>query len=296
MKPLLSLIAALALAATSAAAQTAPPASYDRAPWWMKDRVITQTGFAYTEVPANRAAFSATFLSHAKTVEAAQAQAIERTRGLQKSLLGLGKDKVVVSTDFTMRSLYEQYRDKDGNRIDNVRGDKITGYEVSVTIGVEIRDVSQLQAAYGRVVAATPTSASEVSFSLQPDNAMIASLDRESIKDARVRAQGAAAASGATLGKILTVDPTGRACRANILAPVPTENYEGGYRDYAIASEDSGSFPDASFGVAMQRAPGVQIHRFSAEQIEATALKNPFLQTPPMIAKVATACVVYALN
>ncbi|EGF92775.1 hypothetical protein ABI_12120 [Asticcacaulis biprosthecium C19] len=312
MRPLLTLAALLALATTSVAAQTAPPANYGKAPWWMKDQVITQTGFVYTEVPANRAAFSATFLTTAKTVEAAQAQAFDRTRGLQQSLAGLGKDKLIVSTAFAMRAQYEQYRDKDGNRIENVRGDKITGYEVTATLTVEVRDISQLQPAYGRVMAASPTSASDVRFWLQPDKELIAWLDRESIRDAKVRAQGAATASGATLGRILTVDATGRACHADILAPPessePDDPYAGTYggvdlggnrkRGYAdaVTADDIGAFPDNNVAESLQRIPGVQINRFSAENIEAQALKNPFLQTPPLVRKVATACVVYALN
>ncbi|ESQ93578.1 hypothetical protein ABAC460_00485 [Asticcacaulis sp. AC460] len=312
MKPLFSLAAVLAVAATSAAAQTAPPASYGKAPWWMKDQVIAQTGFVITEVPANRASFSATFLTSDKTVEAAQAQAVERTRGLQQSLAGLGKDKVLVTTEFSMRALYEQYRDKEGNLIDNERGDKIRGYEVVVTIGVEVRDVDLLSAAYGRVMAASPTSAEDIEFRLTPDAKLIAWLDTESVKDARVRAQGAAAANSIVLGRILTIDPTGRACEADILAPAPQIDIDGDGEEVvvtgirrlrradtdvdSITAEDIGSFPDKSVGEALQRVSGVTINRFAAEQIEANALKNPFLQTPPLVRKTATACVVFGLN
>jgi uncharacterized protein YggE len=134
----------------SAVAQTAVPAAspYDRAPWWMKESVITQTGYVYTEVPANRANFSATFLTVADTAEKAQNLAIAQTKGLNQALDKLGKDKVRISTSFSMRALYEQYRDKNGNRIEDQRGDKIEKYQVSLNLSVEVRDTAQLEKAY----------------------------------------------------------------------------------------------------------------------------------------------------
>src|SRR5690606_5362878 len=92
----------LALAPASAMAQTAP-VTHDKAPWWMSENVITQTGHAFVEAPANRAIFTATFLSNATTVEAAQAKAMDKTRGLQDLLGRLGRDQVRVTTAFSMK-------------------------------------------------------------------------------------------------------------------------------------------------------------------------------------------------
>ena len=62
----LPLLIGLAVAvATPALAQTASPGEinlrYDRAPWWMREPIIASTGQVRTEVPANRASFSASF-------------------------------------------------------------------------------------------------------------------------------------------------------------------------------------------------------------------------------------------
>ncbi|MEI9902945.1 MAG: SIMPL domain-containing protein [Asticcacaulis sp.] len=143
---------------------------YDKAPWWMNASVITQTGYVFTEIPANRAGFSATFLTTDDDINKAQAKATDQTRALQQALARLGKDAVRVTTSFSMRALYEEYRDKSGNLIEDQRADKINGYQVSLTLNVEIRDMTALEKAYALVLAATPTSASDINFTLQPSN------------------------------------------------------------------------------------------------------------------------------
>ena len=303
MKKLISIAAlavlAIAPVATAATAQTAaaPPVNtspYDKAPWWMKTGVITQTGYVFTEVPANRATFSATFLSVDDNEDKAQAKAIEMTRALQQALAKLGKDNVRVTTSFSMRTLYEQYKDKNGNRIEDQRGDKINGYEVSVSIALEVRDVSVLEKAYALVLAASPTSSQQIYFSLQPDNATNTWLYTQAVKDARTRAGQAADAAGGKLGGIQLIDPTGRACQTDILARGANTG-----DDYGNAQEveyDSRAAyappPPPPAPVAMASAPAYG----TAEYLEAKALANPFIQTPPLQRLTATACVVYGLN
>ena len=287
--------------AAPAASLAAPPAAstsnsaYDRAPWWMRDSVITQTGFVYSEVPANRANFSATFLSVADTADKAQAKSIEQTKALNQALAKLGKDAVRVTTGFTMRALYEQYRDKDGNRIENQRGDKINGYEVSLNISLEVRDMSALERAYALVLAASPTQTSAIGFSLQPTNEMNTWLYNQAIKDARHRATDGAEAAGAHLGSVKVIDPTGRACQTDILARGAPETYGG------ILAEDVGSFPDKDVAESLQRIappppPAPMAAMDAGAMLEAKALANPFIQTPPLQRMQATACVVYGLN
>ncbi|EGF92774.1 hypothetical protein ABI_12110 [Asticcacaulis biprosthecium C19] len=295
MRQLLMVTAAGLLMAQGAFAQTAPASAYpyDKSPWWMKESVITQTGFVFAEVPANRATFSANFLSVDDTVEKAQAQSIEKTRALQEVLGRLGKDQVRVTTSFSMRTLYEQYRDKDGNRIENQRADKINGYEVSVQISVEVRDMNLLERAYALVLAASPTSTANIYFNLQPSNELNTWMYNEAVKDARKRAGDAVTAAGGTLGKVRVIDPTGRACETDILArggngagddTEATEVMARGNFAYAVAPPPPPPAP------AMAPAPG------TADYLEAQALKNPFIQTPPLRRIDARACVVYAVN
>ena len=296
------------------AAAGAPPVApavaypYETAPWWANQSVVTQTGYVFTEVAANRANFSATFVSMDKTVAGAQGQAIDKTRGLQQVLGKMGRDSVRVTTGFSMRALYQQYRDRNGNMIEDRRGDKINGYEVSLTVSVEVRDLSQLEQAYALVLAASPTRTDDISFSLQPDNAMTTWLYTQAIKDARERASDAAMAAGVSLGAPRVIDPTGRACSSDILAA-----RHGRVADSivdSIQAEDIGSFPDKSVAESLQRVGGVEGGYFanaapppppppppgSAEYLQAQALKNPFIQTPPLMRLESQACVVYELK
>ncbi len=291
---LLTAVAGLCVVGSASAQTTVPSASpYDRAPWWMKESVITQTGYVFTEIPANRANFSATFLTVADTAEKAQNLAIAQTKGLNQALDKLGKDKVRISTSFSMRALYEQYRDKNGNRIEDQRGDKIEKYEVSLNLSVEVRDTAQLEKAYALVLAAAPTSSTPINFSLQPDNETNTWLYTEATKDAHERALQSVTAAGGKLGSIKVIDPTGRACETDILARAadnwdPTSAQEvmvtGARKAYAAPPPSPAPAAMANYDVG------------SAEYLEAKALKNPFIQTPPLQRLEAKSCVVYGLN
>ena len=289
----LTVLAGLCALPLMAAAQTvpAPSSPYDKAPWWMKESVITQTGYVFTEVQANRANFSGTFLTVDDSLEKAQSQAIEKTRALQQALAKLGKDKVRVTTGFSMRALYEQYRDKNGNRIEDQRGDKINGYEVSLNIAIEVRDMAQLEKAYALVLAASPTTASDINFNLQPSNEDNTWLYSEAVKDAHKRAVESTVAAGGTLGRIRVIDPTGRACETDILA---RNNYGSDN-----TPPQQVAYPDADYAapaMAIAPPPPSSPPPGTAEYLEAQALKNPFIQTPPLRRLEAKACVVYGLN
>ena len=270
----------------------AAPSSYDKAPWWMNSPVITQTGFVYAEIPANRASFSAEFQTTADTVDKAQAKAIERTRALNEALERLGKDAVRVTTSFSMRALYEEYRDKDGNKVEDRRADKINGYEVSLNLSLEVRDMATLEKAYALVLAASPSSAGTIYFSLQPSNEQNTWMYTEAVKDAHARALAAADAAGGHLGVVKLVDPTGRACETDILA---RGGANGG--DTTEATQVTVTGLRAQPRMAMVAAPAPPPPPpGSADALEVQAMKNPFIQTPPLQRIDAKACVVYGLN
>lgn len=292
MRTILISVAAMALAG-SAAAQTAAPAggAYDKAPWWMKDAVITQTGYVRTEIEANRANFSASFLAVGKTADEAQGKAVAQTRALTEALKKLGKDAVRVNTSFSMRALYEQYRDKDGNRIENQRGDKIESYQVSLSLSVKVTDLSVLERAYALVLAASPTQSQQIYFSLEPDNATKTWLYNEAIKDAARRAKLATEAAGAKLGAVKVIDPTGRACQTDILARgTPSDGQDADA--YTVTASRALYAPPPPPPPPAPLAPGAS----AVEQLEAKAAQNAFIQAPPLNTLTAQACVVYGLN
>ena len=261
----------------------------------MNSAVITQTGFVYAEVPANRAEFSAQFRTVADTVDKAQDKAIERTRALNQALGRLGKDAVRVTTSFSMRALYEEYRDKNGNRIEDQRADKINGYEVSLNLSLEVRDMAALEKAYALVLAASPTSAGSISFSLQPSNEQNTWMYTEAVKDAHGRAQVSAEAAGGHLGAIKVIDPTGRACETDILARNGSGEGDNTQADEVVVTGARRAAP-VMMAAPPPPIPVPPVPPGSAEALEAQALKNPFIQTPPLERIDAKACVVYGLN
>lgn len=292
MRTMLLSVALLAMAGGAVAQTTTnnyQASDYDRAPWWMKTPVITQTGYVRTEIDANRANFSASFLAVGKTADEAQQKAVAQTRALTDALKKLGKDAVRINTSFSMRVLYEQYRDKEGNRIENQRGDKIEAYQVSMGLDVKVYDLRTLERAYALVLAASPTASQPVYFSLEPDNATKTWLYNEAVKDAARRARQAAEAAGGKLGAVKVIDPTGRACQTDILArgePRGGQDFEPTTVAYAMAPP-----PPPPAPVMEMSARGSAV-----EQLEAKAAQNAFIQAPPLNELTAQACVVYGLN
>ncbi len=286
------LIAAAALPSV-AAAQTPPAVVGERyvpAPWWMRDPVIASVGYVRTEVPANRAAFAASFQSVERTAADASRKAADQVRALSQALAAYGVDKVRVETSITTRPLYDQYRDENGVLRDNVRSDRIERYQADASVSITIRDVAVLERVYATVTASQPTSVSNVSFSLDPENAMKTWLQGEAVKDAARRAREAASNAGTTLGGVRVIDPTGRACETDVLAGWPSY---GGGEEQATTVEDSFS-ARASYAIAAPAPPPppVQGAGPSEARIEAARLA---LQ-PPLRELTDRACVVYGLG
>lgn len=276
-----------ALLATPAAAQT-PPAElgqrYIPAPWWMKEPVIASTGQVRTEVPANRAAFEARFSEVQKTAEAALSGVTARVRELDRSLSALG-DGARVETQFETAPLYDQYRDKDGNLVDNERDDRIKSYSATATVSVELRDLKQLERAYRLAVAARPTSIGTVSFRLEPTNALKTWLAKAAVEDAAQRARESALAAGTRLGPAKVIDPSGSVCATQVLAGWPSYAARPAARD--VAAPAAALAEDIVVTGARRVAPALSLEQ-QAEAVQVT------LQ-PPLRELSASACVIYAL-
>ncbi|OQW41750.1 MAG: hypothetical protein A4S12_07685 [Proteobacteria bacterium SG_bin5] len=222
MRPLLL---PLLLLGSAASAQTPPAVLGDRyvpAPWWMREPVIASLGRVRTELPANRARFSATFSAVERDAAAATGAAARQVAALDTVLRAIGAERARLTTTFATRALYDQYRDKDGRLIENQRADKIDRYEVAALIEIEVRDISVLERVYNAVLAAKPTSVGSVSFRLEPDNVQKRALADAAMRDAAARARAAVEAAGARLGPVKVVDPTARVCRTDILAGWPS--------------------------------------------------------------------------
>ncbi len=310
------LIAATALAVVgppaAATAQTPPATIGDRyvpAPWWMRDPVIASVGHVRTEIPAYRATFSATFQTIERTAAEASRKAADQVRALSQALAAYGADAVRVETTLITRPLYEQYRDSDGVMRENTRADRIQRYQVDAVIGVTVRDVAILERVYAALMAAEPTSISQVGFGLEPDNEIRTWLADQAVRDAAGRARNAAEAAGARLGAARVIDPSGRACQTDVLAgwpsygtgaPLPATVEVTGSR----LRRDAANAPSPL--VQVQREELMDTGQATVTDYLATvpATSNNLVPSdtsiltlqPPMHWLSAQACVVYALN
>lgn len=290
----------LASVATPVLTQTPPATIGDRyipAPWWMRDPVIASVGQVRVEIPANRASVTASFQSVDRSVTEASRAAAEQVRALSRALSAYGADKVRVETSVTTQPLYDQYRDENGVMRENTRADRVARYQADASVAVTVRDVALIERVYATIVAARPTAIGRVSFRLEPDNIWKANLQAEAIKDARRRAEAAAANAGAALGGVKIIDPTGRVCQTDVLAGWPSYAAGGGQATTVDDVVVTGSRIRAN-GSAPPPPPPAPPPPPPSEggpseaQIEAARLA---LQ-PPLQTLFDSACVIYGLN
>jgi uncharacterized protein YggE len=275
-------------AAVPAAAQAVPllmpaPRTFDPAPWWIDKPVMPSVGYVTTEVQANRANLSATYEAVDRDVASATKVAAQKVKAISGALDAFGAEKVRVTTSFNITPLYEQYRDKSGSMIDNARADKIDRYQVSVQVGVEIRDVRLAEPIYAILMSAKPSSSQNANFYLEPTDEIRTQMFKLAIEDAKRRADLAAAAAGTHVSAVRLIDPTARACETDVLlAPAPR-----------------GYDPTTPRPVATPSAEINEIVVTANKRAQAAGLKPEDLQLPvqpPMERLQAKACVVYALG
>lgn len=278
--------------AQAVAAPTAPASQrFDPAPWWMAQPVIASTGYVQTELRSNRARFSAEFRAVQRTAQEANRASAEQVRGVARALAAIGAERVQVQTSFNTSPIYEQYRNRQGELVENERADRIANYESRGTLEVEVRDLRLLEQVYAAVLAARPAGVEPVEFSLEPGDAARTELFGRAIADAARRARLAAEATGARLGAVRLIDPTGRACETDVLVTGAPRSYgQPGILPQPVPApalaEQSGGEPVESIVVTGSRRRG--------EAPTPEDLRVP-LQAP-LQSLTARACVVYALG
>lgn len=277
-------LGAIATPVLAQTAPVAPPARYDPAPWWMDKPIIASSGYVTSEVTANRATFQATYHVVDRDPAAATKAAADKVKALGSVLAAYAADKVRVATTFQITPLYDQYRDKDGQLVDNERADKIKTYQVAAILSVEVRDVRLIEQVYATALSAKPSTTQPVNFRLEPDNETKTQMFRAAVEDAARRARLAVEASGAKLGAVKLIDPTGRACETDVLVAGAGRGGEGGYaNDVAMPAP-----PPAP----MAAMPMLQ-KRLAETGLNPDDFRLPL--QPPVQSLDARACVVFGL-
>ncbi|MBK8197347.1 MAG: SIMPL domain-containing protein [Acidobacteria bacterium] len=181
-------------------------------PYWTRVPVIEVIGRADMQVAPNRANFSVTYLETDKDSKKAMQLAVERGRLAYDTIKkSAGKDSVI-TTSVNVTALYEQYKDKDGNKIDNERSDKIRAYEARVSLNVTVQDVSKAGTARAGALAIGPENSSGLTTYLERTTEMNREAYEAAVKDGTARAKSTASASGGKLGRLMVVQEGSGPC------------------------------------------------------------------------------------
>ena len=141
--------------------------------------------------------------NEAATAKEALAQNTAQAQAIQQKLKELGVDeKDLQTSNFGVNPTY------------GADGRQVTGYHVSNSVTVTIRDLDQAGALLDQVVQAGANSIYGISFSVADPQKLMEQARQQAVADAKARATQLAGAGGAAVGDVLVISE-------NVNAPVP---------------------------------------------------------------------------
>jgi hypothetical protein len=284
------LVAACAVSALLPAfAQTAPDFQNQAftTPYWTRVPVIEVLGRSEMQVAPNRASFSVTYLETDKDSKDAMKLAVERGRLAYDTIKkAAGKDSII-QTSVNVTALYEQYKDKDGNRIDNERSDKIRAYEARVSLSVVVEDVSKAGKARAGALALGPENSSGLSTYLERTTELNREAYESAVKDGAARAAATAKASGGRLGKLMVVQEGSGPCLGS-WSTQSGNDYDYYEKSYAMAPPPP---PPSPAPVASGMIGGEQV---TITQADIDALNLPSDDQKQSVS--ASVCMIYQIE
>ena len=174
-------------------------------PYWTETPVIEVLGRAQVELPPNRASFSVSFVETDRDAKRAMQNTVERAKLAYEAIKIIAGQDAIVTTSVDVSPYYEQYRDRDGDRVENRRPDKVKGYEGRASISVTVRDVTKAGEARAAALALGPEDAGRMRLFLERTAETNRKAYAAAVADAAARAEASAAASNSRLGRLLVV-------------------------------------------------------------------------------------------
>ncbi len=209
MKRLLCL--AVCACAAPALAQQVDPDRMVRPYWWDKP-VVEALGRSEIEVQPNRAEFDVSFIETDGSSSKAMELVVAKARLAQEAIRKVAGDKVRMTTAVSIEPYYEQYRDREGDLIENDRADKVKGYGASAEIEVTLLDITLAGRARAAALALGPQDSGEIGYRLDPSDEMLVKVYAAAVANAKAKAAASATASGSQLGKALVIQEGGGPC------------------------------------------------------------------------------------
>ncbi len=174
--------------------------------------MIEVLGRANLEVPPNRASFNVSFVETDRDANDAMRLAVERGRAAYNAIKAIAGASARVQTSVSVNPYYEQYRDKDGDRIENRRADKVKGYEARVSVSVTVTDVSKAGSARAAALALGPEDSSSMRVYLERTAELNRQAYEAAVADAAARARMSASAAGTRLGRLMVLQEGNGPC------------------------------------------------------------------------------------
>lgn len=182
-------------------------------PYWTRAPVIEALGRAELEIAPNTATFSVTFIETGRDASNAMTKSVERAKRAYEAIKRTGGTQTIAESSVEVDPYYEQYKDEDGDLVENERPDKIRGYVARAGIDVEVNGDLELA---GKVRAAALAGGPEESTTLDISTKVSAAAQRAAYKaavaDAASRAKDSAEAAGSTLGELLVIQEGSSPC------------------------------------------------------------------------------------
>ncbi len=172
---------------------------------------ITVTGTGKSAAAPTVATISFTVQENAATVSAAQDAATKRTNDALAAIKKLGvDDKDVQTSGYNVMPQYAQQACPHG-RFCPQDTSKITGYQVSQSVTVKVRDVSKAGDVVGALGTAGVQNISGPDFAVDDDTAVKADARGKAIDDAHTKAAALAKQLGVSLGHVVSFSESGGA-------------------------------------------------------------------------------------
>ena len=145
-------------------------------------------------------------LANRTTVKAAQADAAAAMTKVIAALKALGiDDKDIQTSSVSLQPTYDYQS--------NINPPRITGFQMSNSVSVTVRDLSKLGDAIDNSLAAGATSLDGVDFRVDDQTAAEAQARQAAMAEAKAKAQTLASAAGVTIGGVASISETS--------APIP---------------------------------------------------------------------------
>lgn len=260
---------------------SAQEATFER-PYWLERPVIEALGRAQVASAADRASFSVTFREVASQSRDAMFAASDRARLAAAAIRSRGGDSVRISSSADIEAIHEEYRNREGERVSSERADQVENYSVSVTLEIQVSDVSRAASVRAAAMAVGPEETSDLNYSLDENSAARLRAYRGAVQDAAARARVAAEAGGVALGRLLVLQEGQGPCLGRWQYGAARER--GGVQNAPMAVQESGEDEIVVTGSRIRTL------RLTAEEIARMQLPE---DVPPL-ELTAQVCAIYA--